>query len=37
MPLVVEAVLLTLVALALGGLLAYLLELHRRNNAKWRW
>ena len=37
MPLVVEVSLLTLAGLALGGLLAYLLELHRRSNANWRW
>jgi len=37
MPLIVEAALLTLVAFALGGVLAYLLELRRRANAEWRW
>jgi hypothetical protein len=37
MPLVVEVSLLTLAGLALGALLAYLLELHRRSNANWRW
>jgi hypothetical protein len=37
MPLVVEILLLTLIGLALGGLQAYLLELHRRASANWRW
>lgn len=37
MPLLVEVLLLTLAGFALGSLLAYLLELHRRANANWRW
>lgn len=37
MPLFVEIIVLTLAAFALGGGLSYLLELHRRANADWRW
>lgn len=37
MPLVLEACILALVGFSLGLLLAYLIELRRRNNAQWRW
>ncbi len=36
-PLVVEACAISLVGFFIGLLLAYLVELHRRANAEWRW
>lgn len=37
MPLIVEACALSLVGFLVGLFLAYLVELHRRANAGWRW
>ena len=37
MPLIVEACAIALVGFLAGLLLAYLVELHRRANAEWRW
>jgi hypothetical protein len=37
MPLLGEALLLSLVGFAIGLLIAYLIELRRRANADWRW
>ncbi|MEO7601726.1 MAG: hypothetical protein ABIS39_00460 [Sphingomicrobium sp.] len=36
-PIILEGALMAVVGLLLGALLAYLLELHRRYNAQWRW
>jgi hypothetical protein len=36
-PLIVEACAISLVGFFIGLLLAYLVELHRRANAEWRW
>lgn len=36
-PLVVEAWAVSLVAFSVGLLMAYLVALHRRANAEWRW
>ena len=37
MPLLVEACAVSLVGFMFGLLLAYLVALHRRANAEWRW
>lgn len=37
MPLIVEAFAVSLVGFMFGLLLAYLVALHRRANAEWRW
>lgn len=37
MPLLVEAFVIALVGFLAGLLLAYLVELHRRAGAEWRW
>jgi hypothetical protein len=37
MPLMVEAFAISLIGFSFGLLLAYLVELHRRANAEWRW
>ena len=37
MPLMVEAIGLALAGFLIGLFLAYLVELHRRANAGWRW
>jgi hypothetical protein len=36
-PMVAEAVFVALLGFSLGLLLAYLIEIRRRNNAEWRW
>ncbi len=37
MPLIVEAFAMSLAGFLIGLFLAYLVELHRRANAEWRW
>ena len=37
MPLIAEAMFLSLVGFSVGLLLAYLVELRRRSRADWRW
>lgn len=37
LPIIVEGALVAIVGFLIGGLLAYLLELHRRYNAQWSW
>ena len=37
MPLAVEAIAMSLVGFSTGMFLAYLVTLHRRANAEWRW
>lgn len=37
MPMIVEACAMSLIGFFIGLLLAYLVELHRRANAEWRW
>jgi len=34
---IAEAVLVALAGFSMGLLLAYLIEIRRRNNAEWRW
>ena len=36
-PMIAEAVLVALAGFSMGLLLAYLIEIRRRNNAEWRW
>ena len=37
LPIIVEGALVAIAGFLVGGLLAYLLELHRRYNAQWSW
>lgn len=37
LPIIVEGALVAIAGLLVGGLLAYLFELHRRYNAQWSW
>ena len=37
MPMIVEALALSLAGFSIGLFLAYLVSLHRKANAEWRW